>query len=104
MHIKGKLKHFIWRCNHNILSTRSQMARKGIQGDQTCNMCGEGEENLEHLFFKCRRAQVVWKLALVKWDGLEEKTVSFPWWWQKLCSLSLDQVIEDRIQLSVYIL
>lgn len=26
--IKGKLKHFLWRCCHNILLTSTQLARK----------------------------------------------------------------------------
>lgn len=64
----------------------------------------EEAENLEHLFFWCRRAHVVWKLAPLKWDGLEQESENFSWWWQKLSLLSLDKTNQDTIQLSVYIL
>lgn len=50
MQIKGKLKHFIWRCYHNILPTKTQLARKYLQGHQICAMCGERDETLEHIF------------------------------------------------------
>lgn len=77
MQIKGKLKNFIWRCFHNVLPTRTQLAKKGFHGDLTCPMCGEGDEQLEHLFFNCRRARIVWKLAPVSWEGLERETEHF---------------------------
>lgn len=104
MQVKGKLKHFIWKCYHNILPIRQQLMRKGCSVDQHCPLCGEEEENLKHLFFKCGRAQLVLKLTLVKWDGLDKEAVKFEWWWQKLCALSMDKINQDRIQLSVYIL
>lgn len=78
MQIKGKLKHFIWRCYHNTILTRTQLAKKGFKGDQLYAMCAEGVENLEHLFFKCRRTQIVWKLVLVKWDELAKEAEHFP--------------------------
>lgn len=66
MQVKEKLKHFVWRCYHNILPTNLQLDMKGIQIDTTCPMCVEGEENLEHLLFNCSRAQVIWKIAPVQ--------------------------------------
>lgn len=72
--------------------------------DQICAMCGKEVETIEHMFFKCRRAQVVWKLAPVKWDGLESNTERFAWWCQSLFSLQMDKICQDRIQLSLYIL
>lgn len=104
MQIKGKLKHFIWKCYHNILPIRNQLARRNIQVDQNCPMCGKGEEDPEPLLFKCGRAQIVWKLTPVKWDGLDKDFDRFSWWWQKLCTLSLDKVNQDKIQLSLYLI
>lgn len=52
------------------------------------------------MFFKYKRAQ----LARVRWDGLQQESVQFAWWWQKLNLLKLNKTNQDRIQLSVYIL
>lgn len=71
MQVEGKLKHFIWKCYHNILPTRQQLAKRGVSIDQIYPWCGEGPEDLEHLFFKCVRAQLVWKIASVQWDGID---------------------------------
>lgn len=59
---------------------------------------------MEHLLFKCRRAQLIWKLSPVKWDRLAKDVHRFSWWWKMVCSLKRDMVNEDQIQLSVYIL
>lgn len=47
--------------------------------------------------------QIIWKLAPVKWDGLDKDSEKFSWWWKKVCTISLNKVNQDRIQLSGYI-
>lgn len=74
MHIKGKLKHFVWRCYHNIIPTKVQLAKKGMQ------YLWRSKESLEQLFFKCSRAQIVWKFAPVNWDELYKEFDYFSWW------------------------
>ncbi|KAK6136156.1 hypothetical protein DH2020_030090 [Rehmannia glutinosa] len=102
--IKEKLKHFIWRCWFKHLATHYQINKKGMNIDSICDFCGENEETLEHIFFSCSRAQFVWKLAPVSWDGLSMVQNSFEGWWQQVCTAPIKDVAEDRIQLTIYIL
>ncbi|GER25321.1 LINE-type retrotransposon LIb DNA [Striga asiatica] len=65
---------------------------------------GEDIEAAEHLFFKCMRAILTWKLALVQWDDTENELISFKHWWWSMCSVDRKIISEDRIQLTTYIL
>lgn len=49
--------------------------------EDVCEHCGESQETVEHIFFHCPKAHLIWKLALVRWDGLSQKTDSIKAWW-----------------------
>lgn len=38
----------------------------------------------------------------MKWDGLDEDSEKFSWWWKKVCTISLNKVNQARIQLLGY--
>lgn len=80
MDIKKKVQHFIWRACHNKLPVGVSLQKRGIGVDGICKQCGEGMETMEHLFFHCANARLVWKLAPVTWDGLHHHTFSFKEW------------------------
>lgn len=42
---------------------------------------------------------MVWKLAPVGWDGMQQESVNFAWWWQTLNLLGLDKTNQARIRL-----
>lgn len=63
--IKRKVKFFIWKACHNRLPVGDSLKRRGIHIDETCKLYGEEKETVEHLFFKCRKAEMIWKLAPV---------------------------------------
>ncbi|CAA0840196.1 Unknown protein [Striga hermonthica] len=102
--ITGKLKHFIWKCVNDVLPTSLKLKRRGLEVDIICQSCGEAEENLEHLFFHCVRAQRIWKIAPIHWEGMEDQHITFRRWWSQVCSVNKLQISEDRIQLTTYLL
>lgn len=69
LNIKKKVQHFIWRGSHNKIPIGANLKKRGLQVDEWCKQCGEGMERVEHLFFHCPIAQVIWKLSPVQWDG-----------------------------------
>ncbi|KAK6158751.1 hypothetical protein DH2020_006065 [Rehmannia glutinosa] len=102
--IKLKIKHFLWKCIHDSLPVLSNIKRRGIKVDATCGWCGDGEETLEHVLFTCERAKLVWKLALVNWECIIHKDISFKEWWMCVSLLPWNPVFIERINLSTYLL
>ena len=48
LQVPHKVKFFIWRCLQNALATKDQLAKRGCQNDETCPICGEFKESIEH--------------------------------------------------------
>lgn len=55
-----KYKFITWLLLYERLATCSYLSRIGIQVDQGCSLCGGKVETLDHLFFGCEFAQIVW--------------------------------------------
>lgn len=47
----GKMKHLLWRMAHNSLAIRKELARRGMDLDTRCVMCGRFDEDGAHLSF-----------------------------------------------------
>lgn len=61
----GKLQcqiiiNHLWRLAKNILPSRCNLIKKGIQLDTICPLCKNGEESVDHMVMKCS----VMKMAL----------------------------------------
>nr|XP_027060725.1 uncharacterized protein LOC113687277 [Coffea arabica] len=84
LNTKHKIKHFLWKCLHDILPTHENIFRRIGKGEPWCRGCGESAETLEHLLFFCRTTEQIWKTFPIKWDGLEHLKGSFWLWWESL--------------------
>ncbi|XP_027066157.1 uncharacterized protein [Coffea arabica] len=82
LNVKVKLKHFLWRCMQNGLATNEALYKRLGNGNKICHCCGEEIETIEHIFFFCPKAQVVWKLAPVRWEGLVALQSNLWRWWE----------------------
>lgn len=66
-----KVNVFMWRAMLNKLPTRVNLDRKGIEVDSLlCHICHEDVETVNHIFFTCDLAKVLWAL-LAKWWELD---------------------------------
>lgn len=54
-----KIKVFIWLAREGKILTKDNLARKGRQGDQTCQFCNS-PETIDHLFVTCPIASSIW--------------------------------------------
>lgn len=88
--IKPKLKHFLWRCIPNWLSTCSVVKGNGMVVDDICRRCGAEQETREHLYFQCMESSVIWKLAPINWEGIHCLTCSFEEWSRTICFANKD--------------
>lgn len=94
LNVKGKIRIFIWTCHNAILSTSANLHRRGWQIDEICRICRKAPETLEHLFFHCRSAKLVWKLSPVQWDGLQLLEHFFPQWWENCAPLIISDTVK----------
>mgnify|MGYP004702503179 CR=1 FL=1 len=100
----NKLKHFIWKCLQGILPTNALVKGKCGKGDYVCKCCGNSSETLEHMLFLCCNARAIWKVAPLRWDGLEEFRNNFWIWWEELRGAVVREQGREHITLTVNIL
>ena len=80
LNVKQKLKVFIWKGMNNALPVNELIFVRTKIGDPICTGCGEEEETVEHLFFRCKNAEQVWNISPVKWDGIDDQRGYFKRW------------------------
>lgn len=51
--IQVRVKHFLWRLARNILPTKTNLKSKGVDVDDTCELCHYANESTNHLFTNC---------------------------------------------------
>jgi hypothetical protein len=59
-----RIKNFMWLIAQHAILTKDNMIRRQWQGDSGCYFCGV-HEDMDHLFFKCPVAKVVWGVLAV---------------------------------------
>jgi hypothetical protein len=70
-----KIKAFIWLIVKNRILTKINLAKKGWKGSVLCEFCG-GNEDMNHLFFKCPMDKYNWNVASCAL-GIGTKPVNF---------------------------
>ena len=59
-----KIGVFAWEATWGKVLTLDQLKRRGMILVNRCFMCGEDEENIDHLLIHCKRAKLLWNLFL----------------------------------------
>ncbi|GKE19904.1 RNA-directed DNA polymerase, eukaryota [Tanacetum coccineum] len=75
-----KVNIFIWRARQDCLPTRVNLVRRGINVDScVCPICSSGEDEINHILFRCDLAQQVlrricrwWELDPSDWNTFQE--------------------------------
>lgn len=104
LQLKHKLKHFLWRCLLQSIPVNEQIHRRTRARNPVCECCGEAEETVEHMIFFCSNTQMVWKLAPINWDGLNDFRCNFPRWWERILQAKSRKEGEEHITLTANII
>ncbi|XP_027076016.1 uncharacterized protein [Coffea arabica] len=104
LNMKHKLKHFIWKRLQNILPVNEVIKRRVGRGSELCACCGEQPETVEHMFFYCKHAELIWKASPIQWDGLLEFRKSVWLWWNSLMEAKARDAGKEHICLTVNLL
>ncbi|XP_058757305.1 uncharacterized protein LOC131630541 [Vicia villosa] len=51
--VNSRIRNFLWRMAKNILPTKDNLSRKGINSDLLCPLCQTAKESVSHLFMQC---------------------------------------------------
>lgn len=79
-HCLPKAEEFVWLAIKGRILTCERRKRLGFVGPKKCVMCGEEEENLDHLLLQCKVAQSCWLSVkrMFYWHGpLQQSLIEF---------------------------
>ena len=62
--VPPKIGVFAWEATWGKVLTLDQLRRRGMIFVNRCFMCGEDEENIDHLLIHCKSAKMLWNLFL----------------------------------------
>jgi ribonuclease HI len=58
--VPNRVRNFLWRLAKNILPTRANLAKKGVQIENLCPLCNSEPETIDHTFLHCQIARLTW--------------------------------------------
>ncbi|KAL2931091.1 hypothetical protein RDABS01_036501 [Bienertia sinuspersici] len=61
--VPPKVKMFGWRVLHGGVPVREKLKLRGMDLDERCPMCGDFEESILHMLFRCNEAEVTWRYS-----------------------------------------
>lgn len=75
-----KIKIFMWLVANNAILTKDNLLKRKWSGDPNCMFC-ESKESVNHLFFTCPTAKVVW-IVIAKYIGVDDIPESLNQCWK----------------------
>lgn len=79
-----KVISFIRKAILNVLPVMSNLSSKRVVSSSLCNLCGEGEESVEHCLFQCEWARCVWFGSDMSYYVDKRRITTFDDWWLKV--------------------
>ncbi|KAK2447871.1 putative mitochondrial protein [Trifolium repens] len=58
--VPNRVRNFLWRLGKNILPTRANLEKKGVQIENLCPQCQSAPETVDHIFLHCHLSQLTW--------------------------------------------
>jgi hypothetical protein len=81
LNLNDRLRLFLWKIALNILLTKERLSQIFITTtDSSCHLCKMAYDSLQHLFFECHFARVVWHHSFWPMDSIAFQFTSMPEW------------------------
>ena len=64
MKVPLKIKIFMWFLHRKVILTKDNLTKRNWEGCKTCVFCDK-DESIQHLFFECPLAKIVWHLVFM---------------------------------------
>ena len=103
--ITPKHRFIIWAMAHQRLLTRARMKHLNMTSTETCFICDEGQETINHLFFCCRYSYSIIE-TLREWCGIKLPTDACIEWWllYRDRSATKQKILVVLLATSIYVL
>jgi hypothetical protein len=75
MKVPLKIKVFMWFLHRKVILTKDNLARRNWNGDKSCCFC-DNKESIQHLFFECPLAKIIWCITHMTFGLVPPKNVS----------------------------
>ena len=62
MKVPLKIRIFMWFLYRKVILTKDNLAKRNWNGNKCCSFC-DTEETIQHLFFECPLAKIVWRIV-----------------------------------------
>ena len=62
-----KIKIFMWFLYSKVILTKDNLAKRNWNGDKCCSFC-DSQETIQHLFFDCPFAKIVWHIVYMSYN------------------------------------
>ena len=82
--IPHKIITFTWKLLQDALPLKAEIAKRGINCNQLCQLCQLDNETSEHLFIHCHFARAVWIGNDINTSSLIENHIPIKQWIQEL--------------------
>nr|GEU54289.1 RNA-directed DNA polymerase, eukaryota [Tanacetum cinerariifolium] len=103
-YIPVKVNVFVWRARLNRLPTRGNLVSRGVFLDSSlCSVCGLALEDVQHVFFRCDMAKLIFNRICRWWDLHWVDVSSFEDWDVWFGSIRLSSKLKIMLEGVFYI-
>jgi hypothetical protein len=75
MKVPLKIKAFMWFLHRKVLLTKDNLIKRNWTGNEKCCFC-DNKESIQHLFFECALAKVIWRIVHMSFGLAPPKNVT----------------------------
>jgi hypothetical protein len=107
LNLNDRLKLFIWKIAWNLFPTMERLNALFSSPDivVVCPLCKDGEDSIQHLFFKCRFARAIWRHSFWPIDSFSFNFTNMLDWIKVIISLGATLKIpkEDHYRFQIFV-
>jgi hypothetical protein len=95
-----KIRIFMWFLHRKVILTKDNLIKRNWQGNTKCSFC-DHDETIQHLFFECPFAKIIWRIVHMAFGIPPHKNVSnlFGGWLH-----GVHKIAKNQIRVGIYAL
>jgi hypothetical protein len=75
MKVPLKIKVFMWFLHRKVILTKDNLVKRNWTSNESCYLC-DNKESIQHLFFECPLAKIIWRIVHMTFGLEAPKNVS----------------------------